>query len=99
MPRVVASGDAGNVVERAGEIVYDLALALITPLRAHHHHGFHFFLLSHFPVSPGPAAVTRAAPFPLCDFLRGTRLVGNCRNNNLESYAGTVGNAREPAAR
>src|SRR2546429_52670 len=61
--RVVASGNACNVVERAGQIVYDLALALITPLRAYHHNGFHSFsLFSRFPGSPGTTALTRPHP-------------------------------------
>src|SRR2546429_2663707 len=63
VPRVVASGNACNVVERAGQIVYDLALALITPLRAYHHNGFHSFsLFSRFPGSPGTTALTRPHP-------------------------------------
>lgn len=33
---VVASGDANDVVERAGQVVYDFAFAFVSPLRAHH---------------------------------------------------------------
>src|SRR5580692_10247508 len=38
---VVPSGYACDVVERAGEVVDDLAFAFVTPLRAYDHHRFH----------------------------------------------------------
>src|SRR5579863_8223959 len=38
---VVSAGDARDVVERSGEIVDDLALPFVTPLRADHNHRFH----------------------------------------------------------
>src|SRR5262249_24458398 len=40
-PGVVAACNSRNVIKRSGEIVYDLAFAFISPLRAHHDHRFH----------------------------------------------------------
>jgi hypothetical protein len=34
VPGIVATGNANDVVERAGEVVDDLAFAFVTPLRA-----------------------------------------------------------------
>ena len=47
VPGIVATGYARDVFERTGEIVDDLALAFIAPLRANHHDRIHFWPFSH----------------------------------------------------
>src|SRR5882762_2257726 len=42
---VMAPGDASDVIERAGEIINDFALAFIAPLRTNHHDRFHSEIL------------------------------------------------------
>ncbi len=45
---IVAAGNARDVVERAGEVVDNLAFAFVAPLRAYDHHRFHSrVLLAH----------------------------------------------------
>ena len=41
VPGIVAAGDARDVIERPGEVVHNLALAFVAPLRAYNHHRFH----------------------------------------------------------
>src|SRR5258708_17283815 len=45
MAGVMAPGDGGDVIDRAGEIINDFALAFIVPLRANHHDRFHSEIL------------------------------------------------------
>src|SRR5205823_6092929 len=62
---VVASGNARDVIKRAGQIVDDLAFPLITPLRAHHYNGFHPVpFSSHSSGRPGPTTVNRGRTLP-----------------------------------
>ena len=53
VPCVVASGNTSDIVKGAGQVVNDLAFALIAPLRANHHHGFH----------AGPFPIHTSAPY------------------------------------
>ena len=81
---VVAAGNTRDVVERAGEIVDDLALAFVAPLRADHDDRFHAeHLLARDRGGGIPARIHRTEVY-------GAKSV---RHTNFKSYDGRWGNA------
>src|SRR6266568_3728145 len=97
VPGVVAACNARDVIKRTRKVVHHLAFALIAPLRAHHHDGFHSSSFSsHAPLIRAPPRPIGAAPFPLRHCLRGNHWWESAENNNLESYAGPALNASKP---
>ena len=56
----MAAGNARDVIKRTRKVVHHLAFALIAPLRAHHHDGFHSSSFSsHAPAHQGSAPADR----------------------------------------
>src|SRR5919108_1158095 len=94
VPGVVAPSNARDVVERAGEIVDDFALAFITPLRAHHDDGLHSIpFSSHFPRLPGTATVFQGRTLPPPRLPARKYDWWEIAEQPLESYAGLACNA------
>src|SRR5258708_30648416 len=88
----MAPGDARDVIERAGEIINDFALAFITPLRTNHHDRFHSqILLDRLAGTRDSQSMPR----------RDTRVPSakSARHTNLKSYDGLVRNASDEAER
>src|SRR5258705_8210271 len=84
----MAPGDSRDVIERAGEIINDFALAFIAPLRTNHHDRFHSQIL--LVRTTGPRDLRKTSR-------RDTRALSakSARHTNLKSYDGLLRNASD----